>query len=173
VIKNFVGPVFGATATLFGASFDPRSGYFDSVEFSATGGMDFSSAPSCAFVLDNTGAVICAIGEGDGNGVGTGTSSVLLGLEWNPVTQTTAKLNLGAPPSGDGFWTGVSCASPNGTAPKNNSAVCVATTSNKEVLAVNFDPRTGFDPSPQTRLCSAVTSFQTQTVSLPIRASAA
>jgi hypothetical protein len=143
----FTGPNFGGTAETFGASFDPRSGYFDSVDFPLTGGMFFNSDPSCATPFDNVagGAMICGIFEGDGAGFGTGTSSVLLGLAWDPIAKTTAMLNLGAPPSGDGSWTGVGCAAANPAFP-SHSIVCVATTSGKEVLAVNFDPRTGLSP---------------------------
>jgi hypothetical protein len=142
----FNGAAFGATATLFGFGLDPRSGYATtSAVFSAPGGMSFTGDPSCATPRDNSSEVICAIGVGVGTGFGSGTSSTLLGLAFNPVSGTSSTLNLGAPPSADGSWSGVSCASPNG-ANDTNSVACAATTSGNEVLAINFDPRTGLDP---------------------------
>lgn len=142
----FNAPDFGATATLFGVDFDPRSGYTNATTFSASNGMAFIGTPSCATPRDNSSEVICAIGEGVGSGLGSGTSTALFGFAFNPVTQTSVPpMSFGAPPSGDGFWSGIGCASPNDLN-DNNSIACAATTSKNEVLVINFDPRTGKDP---------------------------
>ena len=135
---------FGATATLFGASFDPRSGY-NRGALTASGSASFSQDPSCAAPLDNKGAVICAIGVGFGNGFGTGTASTMLGVAFDPIGRTTSTINLGAPPAGDGVWKSFGCASPV-DANDNDSVACMAVTSTSSILAVNFDPRTGLDP---------------------------
>jgi len=133
---------FGGTAELFAGSFDPRSGFTQgSLSVAASGQL---GDPSCATPADGSGAVICAIGENT-----TGSFTSLLGVAFNPVTKTTATLNLGAPPSSDGTWASWGCASPvdvNDLNNSKNSIACAAVTTNNEILSVNFDPRTGHDP---------------------------
>ncbi len=140
----FVENYFGATATLFGASFDPRSGY-NRGALTVSGSTNYGQDPSCAAPRDNKGAVICAIGLGSGNGWATGTSSTMLGVAFDPIGRTTSTINLGAPPAGDGAWESFGCASPV-DANDNNSVACAAVTSTNKILAINFDPRTGLDP---------------------------
>jgi hypothetical protein len=124
--------------------------------------------PSCATPRDadgfhSLGEITCAIGVGLGNGFGTGTVTALLGVTFNPVARTMATLNLGPAPSG--AWSGVSCASPNDnndktrpTGTTGNSVACVATTgttntttkittNSNTMYAINFDPRSGLDPT--------------------------
>jgi hypothetical protein len=140
-IENF----FGATATFFGASFDPRSGY-NRGALTVGGSSFFGQDPSCAAPRDNNGVVICAIGVGFGNGYGTGTTSTMLGVAFDPIGRTTSTINLGAPPAGDGaWWVSFGCASPV-DANDLNSVACAAVTSANKILAINFDPRTGLDP---------------------------
>jgi hypothetical protein len=187
---------FGATATLFGASFDPRAHGGNRpynpgaltvsassingpgpMNFPTNGDLVFNGDPSCATPRDapNTGhslgEITCAIGVGVGNGASSGTDTALLGVTFNPVTRTTATLNLGLAPSGT--WSGVSCASPNDnliTFPHDtgNSVACVATTgttnpttnlttNSTTMYAINFDPRTGLDPT--TNAAPAWSSF--------------
>ncbi len=140
----FVENYFGATATLFGASFDPRSGY-NRGALTVSGSTNYGQDPSCAAPRDNKGVVICAIGNGFGNGFGTGTTSTMLGVAFDPIGRTTSTLSLGAPPAGDGVWTSFGCASPV-DANDTDSVACAAVTSTNKILAVNFDPRTGLDP---------------------------
>jgi hypothetical protein len=187
---------FGATATLFGASFDPRAHGGNRpynpgaltvsassingpgpMNFPTNGDLVFNGDPSCATPRDapNTGhslgEITCAIGVGVGNGASSGTDTALLGVTFNPVTRTTATLNLGLAPSGT--WSGVSCASPNDnlttfTHDTGNSVACVATTgttnpttnlttNSTTMYAINFDPRTGLDPT--TNAAPAWSSF--------------
>jgi hypothetical protein len=134
---------FGATATLFGASFDPRSGY-NRGALTVSASSFLSQDPSCAAPRDNKGAVICAIGVGFGPTFGAGTSNTMLGVAFDPIGRTTTSMNLGAPPNGT-LWTSFGCASPV-DANDNNSVACAAVTNNNQIYAVNFDPRTGFDP---------------------------
>jgi hypothetical protein len=84
---------FGANATLFGASFDPRSGYnpgalTDSASsvnnngpaFPSNGDLIFTGDPSCATPLDRGSEITCAIGNYNlslGNG-GTSVASMPL-----------------------------------------------------------------------------------------------
>lgn len=141
---SFSPGFFGGTPTLFGAAFDPRSGYnAGSLNISSSTG--FSLDPSCATPHENKGTVICAMGAGLGNGFGTGTASTMLGFAFDNLGRTTSTMNLGAPPAGDGAWKGVGCASPV-DAKDNNSVACAAVTSTNQILAINFDPRTGLDP---------------------------
>jgi hypothetical protein len=140
----FIENNFGATATLFGASFDPRSGY-NRGALTVSGSTNYGQDPSCAAPRDNKGAVICAIGLGSGNGFGTGTSSTMFGVAFDPIGRTTSTINLGAPPAGDGEWTSFGCSSPV-DANDTNSVACAAVTSTNKILAINFDPRTGLDP---------------------------
>jgi hypothetical protein len=140
----FIENYFGATATFFGASFDPRSGY-NRGALTVSGSTNFGQDPSCAAPRDNKGAVICAMGLGSGNGFGTGTTSTMLGVAFDPIGRTTSTINLGAPPAGDGVWTSFGCASPV-DANDTNSVACAAVTSTNKILAINFDPRTGLDP---------------------------
>jgi hypothetical protein len=140
----FIEANFGATATLFGASFDPRSGY-NRGALTVSGSASFAQDPSCAAPRDNKGAVICAIGVGFGNGYGTGTSNTMLAVAFDPIGRTTSTLNLGAPPAGSGVWASFGCASPV-DANDTNSVACAAVTSTNKILAINFDPRTGLDP---------------------------
>ena len=140
----FIENDFGATATLFGASFDPRSGY-NRGALTVSGSTFLGQDPSCAAPRDNKGAVICVIGVGLGNGFGTGTTNTMLGVAFDPIGRTTSTINLGAPPAGDGDWTSFGCASPV-DANDNNSVACAAVTSANKILMVNFDPRTGLDP---------------------------
>jgi hypothetical protein len=140
----FIENYFGATATLFGASFDPRSGY-NRGALTVSGSTFLGQDPSCAAPRDNKGAVICAIGVGFGNGYGTGTTSTMLGVAFDPIGRTTSTINLGAPPAGNGMWASFGCASPV-DANDNNSVACAAVTSTNMILAINFDPRTGLDP---------------------------
>lgn len=140
----FVENFFGGTATLFGASFDPRSGY-NRGALTVSGSTNYGQDPSCATPHENKGTVICAIGLGSGNGFGTGTSSTMFGVAFDTIARTTSTINLGAPPSGDGAWTSFGCASPV-DANDNNSVACAAVTSTNKILAINFDPRTGLDP---------------------------
>jgi hypothetical protein len=140
----FVENYFGGTATLFGASFDPRSGY-NRGALTVSGSTNYGQDPSCAAPRDNKGAVICVIGLGSGNGFGTGTTSTMFGVAFDPIGRTTSTINLGAPPSGDGAWTSFGCASPV-DANDTNSVACAAVTSTNKILAINFDPRTGLDP---------------------------
>jgi hypothetical protein len=153
------GLVVGATATTLGSSY--------------TGDLDFHDDPSCATPRDNNGVFTCAIGVGLGNGGTTGTSNVLLGVTFFPVSRAAAVTqNLGAAPSG--AWSGVSCASPNDQlSPQHpgdtgNSVACVATTgttntttgittNSTTMYAINFDPRTGLDPT--TNAAPAWSSF--------------
>ncbi len=134
---------FGATATLFGASFDPRSGY-NRGALTVSASSFLSQDPSCAAPRDNKGAVICAIGVGFGPTFGAGTSSTMLGVAFDPIGRTTTSMNLGAPPNG-ALWTSFGCASPV-DANDTNSVACAAVTNNNQIYAVNFDPRTGQDP---------------------------
>jgi hypothetical protein len=180
---------FGATATLFGASFDPRTHGGNPpynpgaltvsassingpgrMNFPANGDLVFNGDPSCATPRDGAmghslGEITCAIGVGVGTGASFGTDTALLGVTFNPVTRTTpTTLDLGPAPSGT--WSGVSCASPNDNTdkpnptgnPTGNSVACVATTgttntttgvttNSNTMYAINFDPRTGFDPT--------------------------
>src|SRR5579859_2508952 len=140
----FVENYFGATATLFGASFDPRSGY-NRGALTVSGSTNYGQDPICAAPRDNKGAVICAIGLGSGNGFGTGTSSTMFGVAFDPIGRTTSTISLGAPPAGDGAWESFACASPVDANDKN-SVACAAVTSTNKILAINFDPRTGQDP---------------------------
>jgi hypothetical protein len=131
------GTVF-SNATLFGPSFDPRSG-FDSGVLGVTENASFGQDPSCAAPDENKGAVICAIGLGLGSD--GFVSNTMLGFAIDPIHKTTSTMNLGAPPSGDGGWTGFGCASP--VDPNNTNLVaCAGTTSNNQIVAVSFDPRT-------------------------------
>ena len=140
----FVEANFGATATFFGASFDPRSGY-NRGALTASSSTSFAQDPSCAAPVENKGFIICAIGVGFGNGFGTGTSSTMLGVAFDTIGRTTTVINLGAPPAGNGVWKSFGCASPV-DANDSDSVACAAVTSTNTILAVNFDPRNGLDP---------------------------
>jgi hypothetical protein len=153
----FIENNFGATATLFGASFDPRSAY-NRGALTVGGSTNYGQDPSCAAPRDNKGAVICAIGLGSGNGFGTGTSSTMFGVAFDPIGRTTSTINLGAPPAGDGAWTSFGCASPV-DANDTNSVACAAVTSTNKILAINFDPRTGLDPVTKTTPAFAQVTF--------------
>jgi hypothetical protein len=134
-----------STATIFGIAFDPRSGYSRGglIINSAT---DYTSDPSCATPRDGSTEVLCAIGTGDGQAFGSGTSSTLSGFGFDPVGRTTTAVrNLGAAPAGAGFWTGVSCASPNVTS-ATGTTLCAVTTSANRTYGVSFDPRTTAAP---------------------------
>jgi hypothetical protein len=124
-----------STATVFGIAFDPRSGY-------SRGGLIINSSnpfigdPSCATPRDGSTEVICAIGSG--------TFTTLEAIGFDTVGRTTITQNLGAAPSGAGFWTGVGCASPNST--QKNTILCAVTTSTNQTYGVLFDPRTAATP---------------------------
>jgi hypothetical protein len=135
---------FGGTPTVFGAAFDPRSGY-NRGSLNINSNTGFDQDPSCATPHENKGTVICVMGAGSGNGFGTGTASTMLGFAFDNIARTTSTINLGAPPSGDGVWKSVGCASPV-DAKDSNSVACAAVTSTNQILVINFDPRTGLDP---------------------------